>query len=68
MSYRPYEQELRPGISQILGGIMDLNKSIDNRISNFDEFTEEHINELYDLKRDLLEFDFKLRKISKDNW
>lgn len=67
MTYRDERQSIQDPAEQILEGVEKLDRAIALRLREGD-WVDEHEQELIQLKKDLLDWEIRLRKLAKENW
>ena len=67
MSYRPEEQSICGPLEDIMKGIDKFSAAVNERIKDGD-WTEEHLEEINDLRGELLSLYARIGKLARDNW
>lgn len=67
MSYRPDNQALEEPIDNLLKAVEFFQKQSQNRIES-DDWSEEHIDQLVSLKKDLLDLQVRLLRLRSQTW
>lgn len=68
MSYRDPTQALKPSINKILSGIDEFNIAAENRAKDLGEWKKDHLIELIDLRKRMLDLAFELRELESNTW
>lgn len=68
MGYRDPQQELQPSLGKIVQGIVELDAAISQRVIASDEWTPEHIEELYEFRVELAKLKNRFEKLRKSTW
>jgi len=67
MGYRPEYQAINPPVEKILEGIEDFDAAAKKRAES-NEWSEEHITKLNELRKKLFELQIELEALFKETW
>lgn len=68
MGYRPDDQSLQEPLDNLINNLDMLDTRMKERINNSSEWSAEHLNELVELRKLVMDLDMKFRRLRNDTW